>query len=257
MSRAPTVYPLFYYFPPLILESAHNCGVFIVGLKLLPKVSLKIEIFFGLDAQIDGIAANSIFIPFISIPLNLIHLEGGNFQCALGLIARLRQRIDGASLQNRFRPNEFKAVFSENNNMLSLKIQKPIYIISSLHLDRCYIAYLLCILPHIDFMIIIRWFGNQKTFLKSLPYKAGKLYAVSATKRRLENRFHLLYPLLGMKNMLLSQFIGIKLFNVGEKQKKQLLYSKFIILLYLHFLSIYFKEASNMTFSNEVFASPL
>ncbi|KAL5642893.1 hypothetical protein ACJX0J_037249 [Zea mays] len=247
MSRAPTVYPLFYYFPPLILESAHNCGVFIVGLKLLPKVSLKIEIFFGLDAQIDGIAANSIFIPFISIPLNLIHLEGGNFQCALGLIARLRQRIDGASLQNRFRPNEFKAVLksmrcSENNNMLSLKIQKPIYIISSLHLDRC---------------VVWQSEDDLKTFLKSLPYKAGKLYAVSATKRRLENRFHLLYPLLGMKNMLLSQFIGIKLFNVGEKQKKQLLYSKFIILLYLHFLSIYFKEASNMTFSNEVFASPL
>ncbi|KAL5643589.1 hypothetical protein ACJX0J_004238 (mitochondrion) [Zea mays] len=267
MSRAPTVYPLFYYFPPLILESAHNCGVFIVGLKLLPKVSLKIEIFFGLDAQIDGIAANSIFIPFISIPLNLIpgisHLEGGNFQCALGLIARLRQRIDGASLQNRFRPNEFKAVLksmrcSENNNMLSLKIQKPIYIISSLHLDRC---------------VVWQSEDDLKTFLKSLrylsewdslskenaigdedrnrkgeerysmfqaerliqaPYKAGKLYAVSATKRR-----------------------EAKLFNVGEKQKKQLLYSKFIILLYLHFLSIYFKEASNMTFSNEVFASPL
>ncbi|KAL5651862.1 hypothetical protein ACJX0J_037320 [Zea mays] len=211
------------------------------------EASTKIEIFFGLDAQIDGIAANSIFIPFISIPLNLIHLEGGNFQCALGLIARLRQRIDGASLQNRFRPNEFKAVLksmrcSENNNMLSLKIQKPIYIISSLHLDRC---------------VVWQSEDDLKTFLKSLPYKAGKLYAVSATKRRLENRFHLLYPLLGMKNMLLSQFIGIKLFNVGEKQKKQLLYSKFIILLYLHFLSIYFKEASNMTFSNEVFASPL
>ncbi|KAL5651842.1 hypothetical protein ACJX0J_037300 [Zea mays] len=163
------------------------------------------------------------------------------------------QRIDGASLQNRFRPNEFKAVLksmrcSENNNMLSLKIQKPIYIISSLHLDRC---------------VVWQSEDDLKTFLKSLaerltePYKAGKLYAVSATKRRLENRFHLLYPLLGMKNMLLSQFIGIKLFNVGEKQKKQLLYSKFIILLYLHFLSIYFKEASNMTFSNEVFASPL
>ncbi|KAL5645449.1 hypothetical protein ACJX0J_000244 (mitochondrion) [Zea mays] len=252
MSRAPTVYPLFYYFPPLILESAHNCGVFIVGLKLLPKVSLKIEIFFGLDAQIDGIAANSIFIPFISIPLNLIHLEGGNFQCALGLIARLRQRIDGASLQNRFRPNEFKAVFSENNNMLSLKIQKPIYIISSLHLDRCVVWQ-----SEDDFSEEGKEREKGKTFLKSLPYKAGKLYAVSATKRRLENRFHLLYPLLGMKNMLLSQFIGIKLFNVGEKQKKQLLYSKFIILLYLHFLSIYFKEASNMTFSNEVFASPL
>ncbi|KAL5651851.1 hypothetical protein ACJX0J_037309 [Zea mays] len=208
------------------------------------------------------------------------HLEGGNFQCALGLTelgcgqGLKGQRIDGASLQNRFRPNEFKAVLksmrcSENNNMLSLKIQKPIYIISSLHLDRC---------------VVWQSEDDLKTFLKSLPYKAGKLYAVSATKRRLENRFHLLYPLLGMKNMLLSQFIGIKLFNVGEKQKKQLLYSKFIILLtirnlgmtplhyrrfftpvsthrlweYLsHFLSIYFKEASNMTFSNEVFASPL
>ncbi|KAL5651912.1 hypothetical protein ACJX0J_037370 [Zea mays] len=58
------------------------------------------------------------------------------------LDSRELQRIDGASLQNRFRPNEFKAVLksmrcSENNNMLSLKIQKPIYIISSLHLDRC------------------------------------------------------------------------------------------------------------------------
>jgi hypothetical protein len=36
-----------------------------------------------------------------------------------------------------------------------------------------------------------------------------KANLITATKRRLENRFHLLYPLLGMKNMLLSQFIGI------------------------------------------------
>ncbi|KAL5643156.1 hypothetical protein ACJX0J_002733, partial (mitochondrion) [Zea mays] len=174
MSRAPTVYPLFYYFPPLILESAHNCGVFFNN-----KTFLSIEIFFGLDAQIDGIAANSIFIPFISIPLNLIHLEGGNFQCALGLIARVAgthigsQGLKGvsSSLQNRFRPNEFKAVLygemksmrcSENNNMLSLKIQKPIYIISSLHLDRC---------------VVWQSEDDLKTFLKSLPYKAGKLYA--------------------------------------------------------------------------------
>ncbi|KAL5643934.1 hypothetical protein ACJX0J_003834 (mitochondrion) [Zea mays] len=228
MSRAPTVYPLFYYFPPLILESAHNCGVFIVGLKLLPKDETGFYITQHSHEHKKLIKARTMN------PSSL----------ALGLIARLRQRIDGASLQNRFRPNEFKAVLygemkinalsSENNNMLSLKIQKPIYIISSLHLDRC---------------VVWQSEDDLKTFLKSLPYKAGKLYAVSATKRRLENRFHLLYPLLGMKNMLLSQFIGIKLFNVGEKQKKQLLYSKFIILLYLHFLSIYFKEASNMTFS--------
>ncbi|KAL5643092.1 hypothetical protein ACJX0J_001911 (mitochondrion) [Zea mays] len=244
MSRAPTVYPLFYYFPPLILESAHNCWSIcsrlidfeIVGLKLLPKVSLKIEIFFGLDAQIDGIAANSIFIPFISIPLNLIHLEGGKRRrrAALGLTelgCGISQRIDGASLQNRFRPNEFKAVlYGEMKiNALFGEQQHAFFENPKAHIYHIFFAFDRC---------IIRWFGNQKTFLKSLaerliqaPYKAGKLYAVSATKRRLENRFHLLYPLLGMKNMLLSQFIGIKLFNVGEKQKKQLLYSKFIILL--------------------------
>ncbi|KAL5645373.1 hypothetical protein ACJX0J_001377 (mitochondrion) [Zea mays] len=209
MSRAPTVYPLFYYFPPLILESAHNCGVFIVGLKLLPKDETGFYITQHTETD--------------KVIIYRGHLEGGNFQCALGLTelgcgqGLKGQRIDGASLQNRFRPNEFKAVlygemkinalFGEQQLAFFENPKAHIYI-SSLHLDRC----------------IIRWFGNQKTFL---PYKAGKLYA--------------------------------KLFNVGEKQKKQLLYSKFIILLddwshgacqlmrahLLHFLSIYFKEASN------------